>query len=53
MKLLGLGMILAGAASVAFASGVPVPEIDGTSAVSAVALISGGLLVIRGRRRKQ
>jgi hypothetical protein len=28
-----------------------VPEIDAASAVQAIALLSGGLLVVRGRRR--
>ncbi len=37
----------------AFAMGVPaVPEISAGSAGSAVALLSGALLVIRGRRKK-
>jgi hypothetical protein len=30
----------------------PAPEIDPTSGVSAVALIAGGLLAIRGRRKR-
>jgi LPXTG-motif cell wall-anchored protein len=28
------------------------PEIDGNTASAAVALVSGGLLVLRGRRKK-
>jgi hypothetical protein len=30
----------------------PVPEIDPTTAMSAVALLAGAVLVIRGRRKK-
>ena len=51
-KFLGLSLLLVSAAS--FASAVPVaaPEIDGASATSAIALLSGGLLVLRARDRK-
>lgn len=52
MKLLSLTLLLAGAASSAFAAQVAAPEIDGASAVSAVVLLSGGLLVLRARRNK-
>jgi len=54
MKVLGLCLLLAGAASSAFASYAPVaaPEIDGGSAVSALFLLSGGLLALRSRRKK-
>jgi hypothetical protein len=50
-KFLGLSLLLVSAAS--FASAVPVgaPEIDGASATSAVALLSGVLLVLRARRK--
>lgn len=51
LKLLGLSLLLAGAASSAFAS-VAVPEIDGGSAASALVLLSGGLLVLRASRKK-
>ena len=53
-KLLSLSLILAGAASFAFAgvAGVVAPEVDGTSAITAVVLLSGGLLVLRARRKK-
>jgi hypothetical protein len=53
-KLLSLSLMLAGAASFAFAGGVtPVaPEIDGASTATAVVLLSGGLLVLRARRKK-
>jgi hypothetical protein len=40
-------------ASVAFAGGgpAPVPEIDPGTGVSALALLSGGLLLLRSRRK--
>jgi hypothetical protein len=45
-------MLLAGAAGSAMAGVVAVPEIDSASVVGAMALLSGTLLVIRGRRRR-
>jgi hypothetical protein len=44
--LLGLGIL--GTASAA----LDAPEIDATSGVNALALLSGAVLVVRGRRRK-
>ena len=51
VKTIGLMMLLVGAAGSAMAGFVAVPEIDSASAVGALALLSGALLVIRGRRR--
>jgi len=51
-KFIGFSLLLVGASSFAFAGGVIAPEIDGASAVSAVALLSGALLVLRARRKK-
>lgn len=50
MKLAGIMLLLVGMASVLSAS--PVPEVDSASAGSAVALLSGTLLVLRSRRKK-
>ena len=50
MKLLGMTLLLIGMGSAAFAT--PVPEISPVSAGSAIALIAGAVLVIRGRRKK-
>ncbi|MEO8098402.1 MAG: hypothetical protein ABI811_11935 [Acidobacteriota bacterium] len=50
MQNFGRLVIFLGAATFAFA-GTNAPEIDGNTAASAVALISGGLLVLRGRRK--
>ena len=53
-KAVGLALLLVGASQFAGAVlPVSAPEIDSTTAVSAVVLLSGALLVIRGRRRRQ
>ena len=49
-KVIGLALIVIGCVGTALA-GTSVPEIDPGSAGSALALISGALLVIRGRRK--
>lgn len=51
-RFIGLGLLLAGAANFVFAGIVVAPEIDGASAASAIVLLSGGLLVLRARRKK-
>jgi hypothetical protein len=51
-KMIGFSLLLLGSASIAFAGITVAPEIDGASAVSAVVLLSGGLLVLRARRRR-
>jgi len=48
-KVLGMALLMIGVSSFAFATAVP--EIDPGSAGSALALLSGALLVIRGRRK--
>ena len=50
MKTLATLILLSGMATFAFA-GSAVPEVDANSAVAAVALISGGLLVMRARKK--
>ena len=53
-KTVGMILLLLGVVSVAVAGGnspFPAPEIDPGSAVSALTLVSGALLVIRGRRK--
>jgi hypothetical protein len=49
-KALGLVLVLVGASS--FAMAAATPEVAAGSAGSAIALLSGALLVIRGRRKK-
>ena len=51
MKFLGFTVLLMGAAGFAMAGSVA-PEIDPASGAAALALLSGGLLVLRGRRKK-
>jgi hypothetical protein len=48
-KIIGLALLVVGAS--AFAMALSTPEINAGSAGSAVALISGALLVYRGRRK--
>ncbi len=48
-KIVGMMLLIAGASQFAMAN--PVPEIGIGSAGSAIALISGAMLVIRGRRK--
>lgn len=50
MKLAGSVLLFLGIA--AFASATAVPEINAGSAGSALALLSGALLMIRSRRKK-
>jgi hypothetical protein len=53
MKSIGLLLILVGFSSLAFAAlEVAAPEISPASGVGALALLSGALLVIRGRRKR-
>ena len=49
-RFIGLGLLLVGMVSFAYAGNVS-PEIDANSAASAVALLGGGLLVLRARRK--
>ena len=51
-RTVGLTMLLLGIAGYAFA-GNPTPEIDGSSAVAGLALLSGGMVVLWGRRRSK
>ena len=52
-KSIGFLMLLLGAAGFALAGGgSAAPEIDPATGIGALALLSGAILVIRGRRRK-
>ena len=51
-RLLGLAMVLMGTATALMAVGAVAPEIDGSTTVGAVALLAGGVLVVRARRKK-
>ena len=52
MKTFGMILLLAGVSSVAFAGSNQVPEISAASGAAAITLLSGAILVIRGRRKK-
>jgi hypothetical protein len=52
MKSVGIVLLLGGLSTFAFGGGIPTPEISPASGVGALALVSGALLVIRGRRKK-
>jgi hypothetical protein len=52
MKLVGITLLLMGLASVVMAAAPTVPEISPVSAGSAVALVAGAVLIMRGRRKK-
>jgi LPXTG-motif cell wall-anchored protein len=51
-KIMGLAFLMIGASVSCMAGLSAVPEVDPASAVGALALLAGGLLVIRGRRKK-
>ena len=51
-RFLGLSLLMAGIASVAFAGFPPTPEIDASAGVSAIGLLGGALLILRSRKKK-
>ena len=51
MKIVGMMLLLVGSAGFVMAYTSPVPEIDPSSATTALALLSGAVLVIRGRKK--
>jgi hypothetical protein len=51
MKIIGMVLLLVGLAGLAMADAVLTPEIDPSSATTALALLSGAVLVLRGRRK--
>ena len=52
MKFVGIALLLAGLSSAAMAAVTVAPEISPVSGVAALALVSGAVLVVRGRRSK-
>lgn len=50
-KILGMMLLVIGVSGAAMASAVAVPEIDPISGISALALVSGAILVIRTRKK--
>ena len=53
MKFFGIVLLLVSLSSLAIAGTVSAPEISAASGAAALAMLSGAILVIRGRRRKQ
>lgn len=51
IRIVGYAVVFIAASSFAFGAGVP--EIDANSAGSAIALLGGGLMVLRARRRSK
>ena len=52
-KTAGAFFVLIGMSGFAFGCAVQAPEIDAATGVSALVLLSGGLLVIRSHRKRQ
>jgi hypothetical protein len=52
MKIAGVALLLIGLGSAVYGGPATAPEVNPASAGSALALISGVVLVLRGRRRK-
>ena len=52
-KLIGFGLLMIASASFALAGQVSAPEIDAQSGAAALALLGGGLMVLRSRRAKR
>jgi hypothetical protein len=50
-KIISLSLLLVGS-SVALLAAVPAPEIDASSATTAVMLLGAGVLMLRGRRSR-
>jgi hypothetical protein len=49
MKLAGMALLVVGASGALMAD---VPEIDPASGANAIALLTGALLIVRGRKRR-
>ncbi len=52
MKALTFVTLLVGTTASVFAGQNPVPEIDAATGIGALTLISGGLTILRARRKK-
>jgi hypothetical protein len=51
-RLIGFAALLMVCSSMAFAGAANVPEIDPSTGAGALALVAGGLVVLRARRRR-
>jgi hypothetical protein len=52
MRILGMAIVMASVAGFAFAGRGPAPEIDASAGAAAIGLLAGGLLILRGRKKK-
>jgi hypothetical protein len=52
-RLLGISMLVIGASAVVFASAVRAPELDGGTAMSALTLLAGSVVILRARFRRK
>lgn len=52
IRIVGMAILVASVAGFAFA-GVRVPEIDASSGAAAIGLLTGGILVLRSRKKRQ
>ena len=53
-KIIGLTMVLLSVGGSAFAGDISsVPEIDATTGAAALAVLSGGMMILRSRRNKK
>ena len=51
-RVIGIAIVFASVATFVFAGSAVAPEIDASSGAAALGLLSGGLLVLRSRRKK-
>jgi len=51
-KVLGMALMIVGASSALMAGTIAVPEINASTGASALAILAGGILVLRARRKK-
>jgi len=51
-KLVGMMLLLVGTSAFLLGPPAPVPEVDGKSAGSAIALLAGAALIVRARRKR-
>jgi hypothetical protein len=51
-RILGMAATLLGVSTALLAAGAAAPEIDASTGVATATLLLGGILVIRGRRKK-
>lgn len=52
MKSFGMVLLLVGCSGIVSAGSVSTPEISAASGVAALTMLSGAILVIRGRRKR-